>query len=408
MSRPEILLIYPHPHLKIFQSTERSGSALRMTLLVKFLSENGYNTKLVFPSRIYDSFMLEGASFETLVFPSNIFFKGLFFLIRRVNRVFRSQLWDDIFEQYLFPWMDLGFRARLKKVINKCDIAILEMSFWFFVPGMIKRLGKPAVFTAHNLEWEIRTAFRYKPIREIMGKILKSLELWNMRTSDAVIGVNPDEVKYLRECGIEPVFEIRNCVEPKELTPGSVDERIKAIWGVTEKSAMFIGSGYVPNRLAADIIRTKIAPAALDYVFYVLGNVTGEIRNRDDYPQNVVFVGPVPIEELHAFYRQVGFVIIPLIQGGGISLKTLEAMSFRKVIITSSVGMRGIEFEDGVHGIISDDFEKYGEIFRKLSLNPHTMNTLKENAFKLSEKYNYSEVYKGYFEVVDYILKNKN
>jgi glycosyltransferase involved in cell wall biosynthesis len=59
-------------------------------------------------------------------------------------------------------------------------------------------------------------------------------------------------------------------------------------------------------------------------------------------PPGVVIRGRVP--DLTAEYAAAAVVIVPLLQGSGVKIKLVEAASFGKAIVTTPIGLQGLDF----------------------------------------------------------------
>lgn len=100
------------------------------------------------------------------------------------------------------------------------------------------------------------------------------------------------------------------------------------------------------------IIRTQNSGARL---YIAGGDAPGEVRALGQ-DEGVNFLGlqkdlTAPLEEAAVF-------VVPLRFAGGIRIRTLEAMAMGKAIVTTSVGIRGIDAVDGKDLLIADGSEK--------------------------------------------------
>jgi polysaccharide biosynthesis protein PslH len=81
----------------------------------------------------------------------------------------------------------------------------------------------------------------------------------------------------------------------------------------------------------------------------------------------VRFLGYVP--NLTQFLRSATAVIVPLRSGGGIKIKTLEALAAGAAVVSTSIGVEGIDGADGKHFLVRDDAESFATaVLRLLSM----------------------------------------
>jgi len=76
------------------------------------------------------------------------------------------------------------------------------------------------------------------------------------------------------------------------------------------------------------------------------------------------------LEDLTSIYNAARCVIVPLTYGAGIKGKFLEAMSFGKVVISTSVGAEGISVEPGKDFILADNSEDFANRMGDLINDP--------------------------------------
>jgi hypothetical protein len=121
-----------------------------------------------------------------------------------------------------------------------------------------------------------------------------------------------------------------------------IDPRIPATDGLGTLDLLFVGGTHGPNlqglsRFVADCFLPFLAPAGVRLV--VAGRVGPALWPGGEAPAGVLVLGRVG--DLAPLYAAARLVIAPLIGGSGVSLKTLEAASFGKALLASTVGLRG-------------------------------------------------------------------
>lgn len=65
------------------------------------------------------------------------------------------------------------------------------------------------------------------------------------------------------------------------------------------------------------------------------------------------------------FQRDKGILVVPVLSGGGIRVKIIEAMAMGKVIITTSAGGKGLPIRHGENAIVADRPEDFAEAILK-------------------------------------------
>ncbi len=111
---------------------------------------------------------------------------------------------------------------------------------------------------------------------------------------------------------------------------------------------LFVGTfGYAPNRDAFDYFSESILPllraeADRPVELHVAGSGSASIEARGS---DIILHGFV--EDLAPLYEACDVVVVPLRAGGGTRIKILEAFSHRRAVVSTMIGMEGLEAQPG-------------------------------------------------------------
>lgn len=126
----------------------------------------------------------------------------------------------------------------------------------------------------------------------------------------------------------------------------------------------FLGAySYPPNNEAVEYFLTscwdRIRAAHPDAILLVVGKDPQSIPSYQRKPEGVEFLGFV--DDLDAVYRRARVIICPILQGGGTRVKLVEAASFGKPIVSTTIGAEGLGFTSGVHSLLADTPEAFAD-----------------------------------------------
>ena len=161
-------------------------------------------------------------------------------------------------------------------------------------------------------------------------------------------------------------------------------------WSNVSKPVLgFIGSfDHSPNIDAVKYLIEDIFPL----VSNVRPDVQLVIAGKGNFPfqryrnhSNIQFLGYV--NNLSDFYLNVSCVVIPLRFGGGVKVKTLEAMSYGVPIIASNIAIEGIKVQHGKHLLVANHADEFCNSILSLLDDTKQKNTLSNNAIEHIEKY---------------------
>ena len=302
------------------------------------------------------------------------------------------------------------FKFLLIKILTeqKPDIIHIEGIYLVVYADIIKKHSStPIILRSHNIEHEIweRTAQNEKNslkkwyLKNLSGKI-KKFELEKMHQFDAIMAItdkDADFYKYNHYKGKIKTISAGVDLElyqPKELQ-------------YTKPSICFLGSmEWMPNIQGVEWYLEKVWPSLKklfpELTLHIAGkNMSTELKNR--LIDGVTFHGTIP--DAAEFLNQHSIMIVPLLSGGGMRLKIVEAMALKRCIISTSIGAEGIEAENNVDILIANTPEEF--ITKTAALLNGTINgiAIGNNGRKLAqEKYSWEKLVQKienyYFELI--------
>ena len=178
---------------------------------------------------------------------------------------------------------------------------------------------------------------------------------------------------------------------------------------LNNKTLLFVGRLdhiAIPNVEAitwfVEEIWPKILKSIPDARFIIAGaNPEESILNLQN--ENIRVISNFP--SLKEVYGMADTVILPLLSGGGVKGKLLEAIAFRKHVITTEHGIEGTDFEHGIHVCLCSDADKFAQACIDALINPEKYKDQTEKAYHLFvEKYDWNSIGKEYDEFIKKML----
>src|SRR5260221_13771998 len=150
---------------------------------------------------------------------------------------------------------------------------------------------------------------------------------------------------------------------------------------------LFVGTlGYFPNIDAVQYFCTGVVPlirqsAPRDFRVTVVGTGGGGLSRQLAYAPEVQIIGEVP--DVAPWYRDAHAVVAPLRAGGGTRIKRVEAFSYRRPLVSTSIGIEGIDARDTEHVLVGDTPETFAAHCVRLMTETQLASVLTQNAFSL-------------------------
>ncbi len=238
------------------------------------------------------------------------------------------------------------------------DLVLLETLYLVpYVPAIRVHSRARIVLRTHNVESEIweriaahSSLFKRYYLR-LQARRLKRYEQMHLNDADLLAGISTRDVATFRSWGV-PV--------PAVVVPIGIDT---TAYIPNERcfhqplSLCFIGSlDWLPNLeglqwFLREVWVPLLAPTFPQLTFHIAGRNTPSWLQQLRLPRVYVH-GEVP--DAAAFINQHAVMVVPLLSGGGMRAKIVEAMALGRVVISTSVGVEGIEAQNGREVLLAD------------------------------------------------------
>jgi len=248
----------------------------------------------------------------------------------------------------------------------------------------------PVAYRSHNLEyqiWERLATTTENPLKKwylrIQSKRLKKYELQSWLKFQAIVPiVATDEIAIKKYLDRTPEKSPnKNIPAIHTYQPGIAIERPFAF--IHQPLSLFhIGSmEWQANEQGVMWFLHKVWPLLLSKLPQAKFHLAGKGLNPQDprfFQTGVVNHGEVPNAE--DFMHQHGIMIVPILSGSGIRIKSLEAMALGVPIVSTSVGAQGLSVTSGAEMYIADQPQAFADAIVELLTQPAMAQTLTQNA----------------------------
>ena len=216
----------------------------------------------------------------------------------------------------------------------------------------------------------------------------RTVERRVVAAADAVLCVSERDRERLAAAGAKRLL----------LVPNGVDDEL---FGIEERlpegeDVLFFGQlDYAPNehglerflREAWPVVREARPGASLRVAGSGMSDSLAALVERTAGAQALGFVPDLTVELTRA-----RVVAVPLWQGGGTRLKVLESLAAARPVAGTPLGVEGVGFEDGVHGLVAEAPADLGRACVALLGDPERSRALAAAGRSLAEGFRWERV----------------
>lgn len=203
---------------------------------------------------------------------------------------------------------------------------------------------------------------RFRNARGV-GRILPGLLYHVLKWSEPLLFRRYDAVFVRSEHDRQYLMSLSPSLNARVLTHPAGMDFTDAIFAREEKTVLFLAAmDRGPNVEAVLYFWNKILPlvrkAVPDAKFYIVGSrPLSEIRALAEKDKNTIVTGFV--DDIEHYYKTATVFVAPLLTGGGIIVKILDALAAGTPVVTTSIGNEGISAVPGEHLLIGDTAEEF-------------------------------------------------
>lgn len=279
----------------------------------------------------------------------------------------------------------------------EADIIIHDSPFTASYDTFLGVDDKVRVYNSYNCE---------SVLYRLLHPEKKSLPIHDLIESEEVrLLIFADCVLYCGEADLKEFERLVAGVVNKSLFApnGTIAQPLRNTDGIQKNSAIFIGSGHPPNVDAAKFIVEKLAPKCPDVMFHVVGGCLPE----SCYPKNLIRHGFVDNVQKSKLLSQATIALNPMAGGSGSNIKVFDYLSIGLPLLSTPVGVRGINL---IHAesYISSDLEFFSDSLQAHLKNLSSLREIGEQGYRVAkEEYTWDAIVLRFTRYIENVLEEK-
>jgi polysaccharide biosynthesis protein PslH len=343
----------------VIPSSRRTGGEIASQNFIDSLEQNGHDVLVIGYQRIGDT--QQSKSNEIVAGKRHI---------ESHKSQFYPLLWmgDSFLKKYPYSaakYYSSNYLQTLKENLSHhtYDIAIVDHAQIYWLADLLSVNVQKIIFIAHNIEHEIYLS-QYQNTDNHLAKYIYQREAHLIKTYEDNLAQMASQVWTLTSHDSEYFMGINQNTKVFDL-PSSLNFGVEPLQHQTSSKKFDIGIigswTWNANMLGLKWFFQKVYPyLAENLSIHVAGK--GAEWLSGEY-ENVHYCGFVP--NVQEFMAQAKAIAIPSVAGGGIQIKTLDAIASGLPIVATPVALRGI-FEYPSYIEVAEQPDKFAHILNDL------------------------------------------
>ena len=253
--------------------------------------------------------------------------------------------------RYINPFLFFKLRSLAKK--QQATHLVIEHPYYAWLAFLLKHsLHIPLIIHSHNIEF-----MRSRSIGRWWWKALKAYEKWAYGMADMSFFISDDDRQFAEEqLSVDPLksFTVTYGIEENQLPNDMQGARLKVMQqhGISaeEKILLFNGAlyhhtNYDAVKVILDEINPRLMDAGLKYKIIICGKGLPPSFNdlKEYHEKNIIYAGFV--DDISLYFKAADIFLNPIMAGGGIKTKAVEAIAYNCTVVSTELGALGIKRE---------------------------------------------------------------
>lgn len=283
-------------------------------------------------------------------------------------------------------FINARYTKRLTEIIKANHFDVIQIEGLYLAPYLkaVRNLtNAPIVYRSHNIEHEIwfrlfqnERNWLKSHYYSLLSKRILILEKSIPQQVEALVAISKRDEEWFINNGFK---------KPSVTIPmGLTIQNPFNITGLSNSEPCFLGSlDWIPNQEGLlwfiDEVWPKILMVHPDLIFHVAGrNAPESIIERLKKENRIIFHGEV--DDSQKFLFDYSILIVPILSGSGMRVKIVEGMMLGKVVVTTTMGIEGIDALNHEQAIIVDTPNDFAKAITELIRQPTLKSSIAEKA----------------------------
>ena len=267
----------------------------------------------------------------------------------RCLKYFHKKILKRVMLDYLF--VKFGINNQIHKIENEIAPDTVIVNYYWLSKALKLSKAKKRVIATHDC---FTNKFERLGIQDL--SMTPCLEQKYLRRSNMIMSIQENESIFFRF--LAPHIPCITVYPPLTFTKQDV---------VDNKNILYIASNNQLNKEGLvwfiDNIFPQVVALYPQYTLLIGGKISDAMKEYSNNP-NVKILGMV--DNIVEFYKQGNIVVNPTLKGTGLKIKTIEAISYGKLVITSKHSSEGLYDNKDIPTFVGASASDFVEIFKRI------------------------------------------
>jgi len=271
--------------------------------------------------------------------------------------------------------VDVWNNRQFDNILSKLHYSLHFQMVWVeyvFLSGILNRFDSSVVkvIDTHDIFTDRQEMFAANQVDPEWFFTNQDMEKKGLRRADYVIAIKDEDARFFKSFGLPKVRTIGH------FFPAQPDHEHHK----REANVLFIGSDNMSNVKAWEYFKDKMLDQVMERIpqatIHVAGRICQRIQDSPFYRKLGL------ISELKEIYNSVKVAINPVTFGTGLKIKSIEPLAFGCPVVTTPVGIEGIEEAKNKGILVGETPEDFVAHLESLLTNPSIYKEQRDQGYR--------------------------
>jgi glycosyltransferase involved in cell wall biosynthesis len=286
----------------------------------------------------------------------------------------------------------------IKNLLDNNNFDVIHSETFYVMPHIPETIT-PILLVEQTIEYKVYQHFvdnifaLFRPFfyLDVLKLSYWERHYWRKATTVATVSDFDSEI-------INNEEKIKSVVIPNGAGDEMFEEHPKQK-SINNPMLLFFGNFFwLQNQEAAEYLLKKVLPKLKKvlnkFTIIIAGQKANRISSNSSHVK-IINIQPDDVKKVKELYNESTLFIAPIFGPGGTRLKILASMASGVPVISTSIGIEGLDVKNKVHVMIANNADEFIKNISQVLSSKNLYNKLKNNSYKLvKDNYNWEKISK--------------
>lgn len=292
-------------------------------------------------------------------------------------------------------YLSNNVKRKIAEILRREKFDLIHAETFYVMSNIPSSVKIPQILVEQTIEYKVYQSFvsgiGFPPLKKLLSIDVVKIKKWEThywQKADKVIAMSEKDAQVVER-------EIKN--KDVEVVPNGVDtESFFKIQKMhkDQKKILFLGNfKWIQNKEAVVYLRDKIWPLILEKCPAACLWIVGKNPSKEILEMASENIKVESVDDIKDAFSRADVLLAPMLSGGGTRYKVLEAMASATPVVSTALGVEGLDVENNKHVYVGETPQELAELTVRILNDPGVADGVVGSAKDLiAREYNWQKI----------------